>query len=119
MIELTSEEEHRHYKAEYHFICKNSFSKDKDNKDNKEYKEKNNDEVRYHCQYVGKCRGAAHRLCNLMCNTPTEIPVVFHNESNYDYHFIIKGLAEEFQGDFECLGENKEKYITFSVPIKK
>ena len=54
-----------------------------------------------------------------MCNTPTEIPVVFHNESNYDYHFIIKGFAEEFQGDFECLGENKEKCITFSVPIKK
>ena len=31
-------------------------------------------------------------------------------------HFIIKQLAEEFDGQFECLGE---KYITFSVPIKK
>ena len=48
-----------------------------------------------------------------------EIPVVFHNGSTYDYHFIIKELAEEFEGQFECLGENKEKYITFSVPIKK
>ena len=28
-------------------------------------------------------------------------------------------LAEEFEGEFECLGENTEKYITFSVPIKK
>ena len=54
-----------------------------------------------------------------MYNTPREIPVVFHNGSSYDYHFIIKGLAEEFERDFECLGENKEKYITFSVPIKK
>ena len=54
-----------------------------------------------------------------MYNTPIEIPVVFHNGSSYDYHFIIKGSAEEFEGDFECLGENKEKYITFSVPIKK
>ena len=54
-----------------------------------------------------------------MYNTPREIPVAFHNGSSYDYHFIIKGLAEEFDGDFECLGENKEKYITFSVPIKK
>ena len=26
---------------------------------------------------------------------------------------------KEFGGDFECLGENTEKYITFSVPIKK
>ena len=34
-------------------------------------------------------------------------------------HFIIKGLAEEFEGDFGCFGENKEKYITFSVLIKK
>ena len=26
---------------------------------------------------------------------------------------------KEFNGNFECLGENTEKYITFSVPIKK
>ena len=44
---------------------------------------------------------------------------MFHNGSTYDYHFIIKNLAEEFEGEFECLGENTEKYITFSVPIKK
>ena len=42
-----------------------------------------------------------------------------HNGSTYDYHFIIKELAEEFEGQFECLGENTEKYITFLVPIKK
>ena len=28
-------------------------------------------------------------------------------------------MAEEFKGEFECLGENMEKYISFSVPIKK
>ena len=50
---------------------------------------------------------------------PNEIPVVFHNGSNYDYHFIIKELANEFEGQFECLGKNKEKSKTFSVPIKK
>ena len=33
--------------------------------------------------------------------------------------FIIKQLAEDFQGQFECFGENTEKYITFSVPIKE
>ena len=44
---------------------------------------------------------------------------MFHNGSSYDCYFIIKELAEELEGDFECLGENKEKYITFSVPIKK
>ena len=48
-----------------------------------------------------------------------EIPVVFHNGSTYDYHLIIKELVKKFDGNFECLGENTEKYITFSVPIKK
>ena len=28
-------------------------------------------------------------------------------------------LAEEFEGQFECLGKNSEVHITFSVPIKK
>ena len=32
---------------------------------------------------------------------------------------MIKELAEGFEGQFECLGENTEKYITFSVAIKK
>ena len=50
---------------------------------------------------------------------PKEIPVVFHNGSTYDYHFIIKELVKEFEGNFECLEENTEKYITFSVPINK
>ena len=28
-------------------------------------------------------------------------------------------MAEQVKGQFECLGENTEKYITFSIPIKK
>ena len=28
-------------------------------------------------------------------------------------------MVQEFEDNFECLGENTEKYITFSVPIKK
>ena len=28
-------------------------------------------------------------------------------------------LAEYFKGQFECLGENTGKYITFSVPTRK
>ena len=34
-------------------------------------------------------------------------------------HFIVKQLAEEFKKQFTCLGENTEKYITFTVPIQK
>ena len=63
--------------------------------------------------------GAAHSNCNLRYKIPREIPVIFHNGSTYDYHFIIKKLVEEFKGNFDCLAENTEKYITLSAPIKK
>ena len=32
---------------------------------------------------------------------------------------MIKQLAEEFEGEFKFLGENTEKYITFSEPLQK
>ena len=60
-----------------------------------------------------------HSTCNLELNVLNEIPVVFYNGSNYDYHFIIKELTNEFEGQVECLGENTEKYQTFPVPIEK
>ena len=50
--------------------------------------------VKDHCHYTGKYRGAAHDICNLRYKIPKEIPVVFHNGSTYDYKFIIKELAE-------------------------
>ena len=34
--------------------------------------------VRDHCHYAGKFRGAAHNICNLRYKTPKEIPVVFY-----------------------------------------
>ena len=58
-------------------------------------------------------------MCSKKCKIPKEIPVVFHNGSTCDYHFKIKELAKEFKGQFECLGENTEKYIIFSIPVVK
>ena len=75
--------------------------------------------VRGHCHYTRKFRGAAHSICNLCYKIPKEILIVFHNGSTYDYHFIIKQLAIEFRVNFDCLGKNIEKYITFSAPIYK
>ena len=37
-------------------------------------------------------------ICNLKFNVCNEIPVIFHNVWNFDYHFIIKELANEFEG---------------------
>ena len=50
---------------------------------------------------------------------PNEILVVFHNGWNYDYHFIIKELANESEEQFECLQENTEKFKIFSITVKK
>ena len=75
--------------------------------------------VRDHCHYTRKFRGAARSICNLRYKTPKEIPLVFHNGFTHDYHFIINQLGKEFEGQLEYLGENTEKYITFSVPVKK
>ena len=46
---------------------------------------------------------------HLKFNLPSEIPILFHSSSNYDFHFIIKELANEFDGQFECIGENRER----------
>ena len=109
MIPLTTEEKIYHNKQKICYICKKEFSNN----------EKNNYKVRDNCHYMGKYRGAAHNICNLRYKVPKEIPIVFHNGSIYAYHFIIKELVKEFEGNFECLGKNTEKYITFSVSIKK
>ena len=85
-------------------------------KDDENYKNKR--KVKDDCQYTGKFRAAAHNKCNLNCKVPKDIPIINHNDI-YDPHFIINQLAEEFKGEFNCVGENMEKYITFSVPIKK
>ena len=52
--------------------------------------------------YTGKCkyRGTAHSICYSNFKTLDEIPVVFHNGLNYDYHFIIEKLANEFKGKY-------------------
>ena len=82
-------------------------------------KNKSYGKVRDHWHYTGKYGGAAHSICNLKLNVPNEIPAVFHNGSSYDYHFIIKELANKFEEQLECLGENTRKYKTLSVAIKK
>ena len=107
MMPLTKKEEENHNKQKVCYICKKEFNTD----DKKHYRVKDH--------YTGKYRGAAHNICNLRYRIPKEIPIVFHNGSIYDYHFVIKELVKEFEGDFECLDENTEKCITFSVPLKK
>ena len=77
------------------------------------------DQVRDHCLFTGKFRGAAHCICNLRYKVPQEIPVKIHNGSTYDYHFLIKELAEEFKGEFGCLGQIQKNILAFQYQLKK
>ena len=115
MVSLTDSENKFYKEQEVCHICQKEFCHDK----NEKTKFKLYQKVRDHCFYTGKFRGAAHSIYNLRYKVPKEIPVKIHNGSKYDYHFIIRELAEEFKGQFECLGEYTEKYVTFSIPIKK
>ena len=90
MIPLTKEEKRSHRIQRRCYIWKKMFSTDDNNK--KYHK------VRDHCSYTGKHRVSGYDICNLRYKIPKEIPIMFHNGSTYDYHFIIKELAGEFEG---------------------
>ena len=99
---LTKEKQESYENAKICYICKGKF-------DNKYLKDKNYCKVRDHCHYTGEYRGDAHSICNLKCSVPKKIAIVFHKGSNYNYHFLMKELPEEFKTQFTCLGENTEK----------
>ena len=58
---------------------------------------------------MGEYRGAAHSIGNLNYNIPKKIPIVFHNGSNYDYHFLIRKLAKKSEIQFNFFEENTKK----------
>ena len=113
MIPLTKEEKKSCKKQEKCHYAKKSFAWIKMMKN---YKNKR--KVKNHCHYTGKFREAAHSKYNLNYKVPKDIRIIIHN-ANYDTNFMINQLAEEFKGEHNCIGENMEKCITFSVSIKK
>ena len=113
MIPLTHDEYNQYKMQEFCHICNERFCNDESDE-----VYKNRRKVRDHDHYTGKYKGTAHSECSLRYSVQKMIPVLAHNRSNYDYHFIIRELAKEFKGKIECLGENMEKYISFSVPLK-
>ena len=115
MIPLFDEETRSYEEQKVCHICRKEFCTN----ENDEKKIKNKHKVRDYCHFTGKFRGAAHNICNLRYKVPKEIPVIAHNLSSYETHFITKQIAEKFKDEFHCIGENIEKYITSSVPIKK
>lgn len=69
-----------------------------------------------HNHLTGKYRGAACRGCNINYKLPKFIPVVLHNLSGYDSHFIIPEIARD-NGEISVLATSHEKFISFSKKI--
>ena len=94
MIPLTVEENQFYHEKIFAIYVKKQFN----------IYDKKYCKVRDHHHYTGKYRCLQSKIQNT-----TKIRAVFHNGSKYNYHFIIKELAKEFEGRFKCLGENIEK----------
>ncbi|KYM93940.1 hypothetical protein ALC62_15447, partial [Cyphomyrmex costatus] len=74
--------------------------------------------AREHCHLTGRYRGPAHKGCNVNYKDSPYIPVVFHNLSGYDAHFVVQEIATRFQGQVDLLPLTKEKYISFTKHVK-
>ncbi|XP_044741925.1 uncharacterized protein LOC123302897 [Chrysoperla carnea] len=104
MYPLTVEQELDFMSAEKCHICDKDFVS-------------NSIRVRDHSHRTGIYRGAAHQFCNLHYQDSRVIPVVMHNLSGYDSHFIIEALLTEIDGQVDVLPINKEKYISFTKHV--
>ena len=82
---LTKEQQKSYENSKPCHISKEKF-------ENKYLKDKKYHNVKDYCHFTRKYRGGAHSLCNSKYSVPKK---VFHNESNYNCHFVIKELAEE------------------------
>ncbi|XP_071576599.1 uncharacterized protein [Temnothorax nylanderi] len=106
MVELTLDETRNFWSATSCHICERPF-------------ESEDQRVRDYCHLTGRYRGPAHPRCNLNYRDSYVIPVFFHNLSGYDAHFIIKDMANSFDGSINLLPLTKETYISFTKNVRE
>lgn len=99
-MNLSDQESESFLKATHCCICKDQLG---------------NDTVRDHCHVTGKFRGAAHSSCNLNLRLRERIPVFFHNLKDYDAHHIMSVIGKYKHKRINCIPQNHEKYIAFSL----
>ena len=112
LLQLTKEELKSHQNTKVCYFCGKRILK-------RLSKSLNYWKVRDHCHYIGLYRGAVHSICNLKFNVPNKTPVVLHNCSNYDYHFIMKELANNFRENLNIFGKYRKVQNIFRSNRKR
>ena len=103
-VTVNKDELESHQDGKVRYVCGNRIVRNRQNQ-----------KVRNYYRHTDKYRCAAHSIYILKFNPPNEIPLVFHNSSNYDYYYIIKELANEYEVNLRVLGKKKKstKYLLF------
>jgi len=105
MKTLSSEQWNTFYNATQCHVCEKPFASD-------------DTRVRDHRHLTRRYRGPAYSNCNPNYKDSYHIPVVFHNLSGYNAHFIIKEIDTAYEGRVELLPLTKEKYISFTKNVQ-
>ncbi|KYN08250.1 hypothetical protein ALC62_00761 [Cyphomyrmex costatus] len=103
-MDFTQDDWRKFNNATHCHVCEKPFAKD-------------DTRARDHCHLTGRYRGPANSNCNLNYKESRCIPVVFHNLTGYDAHFIIKEIATTYEGHVDILPITKEKYISFTKHV--
>ncbi|XP_018393244.1 PREDICTED: uncharacterized protein LOC108772246 [Cyphomyrmex costatus] len=103
-MDFTRDDCEKFNSATHCHVCEKPFAKD-------------DKRARDHCHLTGRYRGPAHSNCNLNYKDSRCIPVVFHNLTGYDAHFIIKEIATAYEGHVDLLPITKEKYTSFTKHV--
>ena len=77
----------------------------------------NSARVRDHDHFTGLFRGAAHQDCNVNFRAPKHIPVLMHNGSGYDWHFLLQAWAESSYQKLSVIPHNHERFVSVSQRI--
>ncbi|XP_076632284.1 uncharacterized protein LOC143347188 [Colletes latitarsis] len=104
MSSLTPEQSKDFLESTNCHICKKPFSE-------------TDERVQDHCHLTGAYRGPAHKGCNLNYKKMFFVPVVAHNMSGYDCHFLIEEFANAFKGQMTVLAITNEKYKSFEKKV--
>ena len=70
----------------------------------------------YYCKKTGYLLGFRQKECREQKRQSTEMTVLFHDGSKFDYRLIIKYLAKQCStSNFSFVGHSKETFLTFTI----